>query len=316
MAALAFLFPGQASQAVGMGRDLCERYPVARARFEEAEEALSLPLRRLCFEGPPEELEQTAVTQPAVFVHSVAAAEVLALQGVEPACASGHSLGEYSALTAAGVFDFATAVGLVRERGRLMQEAGEQHPGTMAAIIGLEDSQVARLCAEAAPDGDAVPANFNAPGQVVVSGTAGAVAAVCEAAGPAGASRVVPLEVSGAFHSRLMKSAADEMSARLREVEMRRPAVPVVANASAQATEDVGDLRRQLLQQILAPVRWTECVKEIAARGIAAAAEVGPGSVLRGLVRRIERKMTVFAAGTAAEIENLTGKFAEARRDG
>ena len=316
MAGLAFLFPGQASQAVGMGRDLCERYPLARGRFEEAEEVLSLPLRRLCFEGPLEDLEQTAITQPAVFVHSVAAAEVLAQQGVVPACAAGHSLGEYSALAAAGVFDFATAVGLVSERGRLMQEAGEKRPGTMAAIIGLEDTLVARLCREAAPDGDAVPANFNAPGQVVISGTAAAVAAVCAAAAPAGARRVVPLEVSGAFHSRLMQSAADGMSARLREVEMRRPAVPVVTNAGARATEDVGDLRRQLLQQILAPVRWTECVRAIAARGIAAAAEVGPGSVLKGLVRRIDRKMAVFSAGTAAEIEDLTEKNAKAGSDG
>ena len=316
MAPLAFLFPGQASQAVGMGRDLCERYPVARARFEEAEEILSLPLRRLCFEGPLEDLEQTAVTQPAVFVHSVAAAEILAQQGVEPACAAGHSLGEYSALTAAGVFDFATAVRLVRERGRLMQEAGEQHPGAMAAIIGLEDDEVARLCEEAAPDGDAVPANFNAPGQVVISGTAAAVAAACAAAGPAGAERAVPLEVSGAFHSRLMQPAADEMRARLQEVGMRRPAVPVVTNAAAQATDDAEDLRRQLQEQILAPVRWTDCVRAIAARGIAAAAEVGPGSVLRGLVRRIDRGMNVVAAGSAAAIESLTGKQAEAESDG
>lgn len=308
MSGIAFLFPGQASQVVGMGHDLYGRYDSVRERFEQAEDFLSIPLRRLCFEGPLEKLSQTAVTQAAVFVHSVATAEVLSENGVHPGCAAGHSLGEYSALTVAGVFNFETALELVRERGRLMQEAGERHPGSMSAIIGLEYEVIAQLCLGAAPDGDVVPANVNAPGQLIVSGTVDAVAKLSKAAEAAGAKRVVPLPVSGAFHSKLMASAADEMAGRLRDVDMASPRVPVATNVAAELVEDVDQLRSQLLQQILSPVRWTECVAAIAAAGFDTAVEVGPGSVLKGLVRRIDRSIKVAVAGTVSDIEKLKTK--------
>ena len=302
----AFLFPGQASQAVGMGRDLYERYPSVRGRFEEADDCLSLPLTKLCFEGPLEDLCQTAVTQPAVYVHSVAVAEVLAASGIRPDCVAGHSLGEYSALAAAGVFDFSRGLELVRDRGRLMQEAGEQQPGAMAAIVGLDDEEVAGLCAEADSDNSVVAANFNAPGQVVVSGTKAAVARLSELAAAADAKRVVALQVSGAFHSKLMQSAADKMAALLEATTLNKPRVPVVSNVTAEPTDDPDELRRQLLRQMVSPVRWTECVRAIVSSGVAAALEVGPGAVLRGLARRIDRGLAVAPAGTVEDVDSLT----------
>tara|TARA_B100000686_G_scaffold341840_1_gene419902 strand:+ start:610 stop:1554 length:945 start_codon:yes stop_codon:yes gene_type:complete len=311
MSRQAFLFPGQASQAVGMAKDLCDNYASVSRRFAEAEDFLCIPLRKLCFEGPLEELSQTAVTQPAVFVHSVAVAELLIERGIEPVCTAGHSLGEYSALTIAGVFEFPLALELVSARGRLMQEASEKRPGTMAAIIGLDETTILQLCGEVAPEGSVVPANFNAPDQVIVSGTLDAVTKVANAADSAGAKRVVPLQVSGAFHSKLMASAAQEMADRLNDIDMLTPKVPVVTNVGAIFTENVDVLRQQLLQQILSPVRWTECVKAIAAAGLEFAIEVGPGTVLKGLVRRIHRKMTVATAGTVADIEYLINERAE-----
>lgn len=300
----AFLFPGQASQDVGMGKDLYERFPEAKALFDEADSILGFSLTTVCFGGPMEELSQTSVTQPAVYVHSVIAARLLAAGGQTPEVVAGHSLGEYSALTAAGVLEFSEGLKLVRERGRLMQEAGQARPGAMAAILGLDDADVVRICEAAGPG--VVPANFNSPGQVVISGETDAVHAASEAATAAGASRVVPLPVSGAFHSPLMQPAADALAARLDATTFRPPVVPVVCNVTAAAETDPDRLRQLLVQQVTAPVRWTESVLTLAGMGVDTALEAGPGAVLRGLARRISRDIKVSTAGTAAEIDALT----------
>ncbi len=299
----AFLFPGQASQVVGMGQDLYERFPEARDLFDEADNILGFALSELCFTGPMENLSQTSVTQPAVYVHSVIVARLLATRGHVPEVVAGHSLGEYSALTAAGALSFADGLALVRERGRLMQEAGRERPGAMAAILGLEDDVVVRLCAEAGPV--VVPANFNSPGQVVISGEVDAVARACEAATLAGASKVVPLPVSGAFHSPLMAPVAQALAERLEATTFLTPVVPVVANVTATPQTDPLTLRRLLLEQVTAPVRWAESVLALAAMGVDEALEAGPGAVLRGLGRRITRDIRITAAGTADEIEAL-----------
>lgn len=307
MSSRAFLFPGQGSQAVGMARDLCERCESVRVRFAEADEVLGFALSALCFEGPAEQLAQTHITQPAVFVHSVAVGELLASAGLQPSAVAGHSLGEYSALVAAGVLPFAEALTLVGTRGRLMREAGRARPGTMAAVIGLDDDRVAALCQRAAEVGVAVPANFNAPGQVVVSGERGAVARVCELATQAGARRVVELAVSGAFHSPLMESAAAQMTPLLQAASFARPRVPVLTNVSAAPVEDPETLRLHLIKQITRPVRWSATVQRLAALGIGRALEVGPGGVLRGLVRRTAPKLAVALAGTVEEIAAAKG---------
>ena len=299
----AFLFPGQASQFVGMGADLRERFPEVRELYEEADGILGFELSRVCFQGPMERLSQTEITQPAVYVHSVAAARLLAARGLHPAVVAGHSLGEYSALTAAGALDFPQGLALVRERGRLMQAAGVERPGRMAAVLGLDDAIVTGLCEGIGPQ--VVPANFNAPGQVVLSGEAAAVGEAMAAAEGAGARRVVALPVSGAFHSPLMETAAEGLAERLATIPFRPPSVPVVTNVTAAPETDPEALRRLLVEQMTAPVRWTESVQVLASMGVDRAFEVGPGSVLKGLVRRILRELRVETAGTAGEMDAL-----------
>ena len=299
----AFLFPGQASQDVGMGQDLYERFAEARALFDEADAILGFALTEGCFSGPMEKLSQTPVTQPAVYVHSVVAARLLAARGLTPDVVAGHSLGEYSALTAAGALGFADGLAMVRERGRLMQEAGRERSGAMTAVLGLDDDVVVRLCDEAGPG--VVPANFNSPGQVVISGEVDAVNSAAEAATAAGASKVVPLPVSGAFHSPLMEPAAQALAGRLQSTDFATPTVPVVANVTAAPETDPQRLRQLLLEQVTAPVRWTESILALAEMGVDRAIEAGPGSVLRGLGRRITRDIKISTAGTADEIEGF-----------
>ena len=307
----AFLFPGQASQKVGMARDLCEAWPEARALFERADEALGISLSSICFDGPEEELNQTAITQPAVFVHSVAACQKLLAGGIAPQCVAGHSLGEYAALVAAGVFDFDTGLDLVVRRGRLMQDAGRQTPGAMGAVLGLDDKKVEELCSAAAAEGVVVAANFNAPGQVVVSGEAAAVDRLGVLAEDAGASRFVRLGVSGAFHSPLMGPAAAEMEKLIAAVDFAAPRCPVITNVGAAPVEDVDLLRQHLIDQMTHSVRWTETFGQLAAMGFERALEVGPGAVLKGLGRRIERRVAVSAAGTVAAIDKAVAAHSE-----
>ncbi len=313
MGGSAWLFPGQASQFVGMGQDLCAAYPEAREVFAAADELLGMPLSRLCFGGPAAELMRTEITQPAVFVHSMAVWRVLAAAGLQPAAVAGHSLGEYSALVAAGVLELGAGLALVQRRARFMQEAAAARPGAMVALIGLDVDTVLSLCRQAQErDQVAVLANINAPGQLVVSGDVAAVERVRGLAERAGARRAIPLAVSGAFHSPLMAPAAERLRPLLLEAPLQAPRVPVVANLTGAPASDAETIRQNLLGQLIQPVRWVETVQALARLGLADALEVGPGAVLQGLVRRIDAGMAVRTTGTASELAAVLA----ARRSG
>ncbi len=286
---LAFLFPGQGAQAVGMGRSLADRFPVARHMFETADRALGYRLSDICWRGPAEELKKTVHTQPALLAHGVAAWRLLEAAGVKPAWVAGHSLGEYSACVAAGALEFEDAVRLVHRRGELMYRAGLERPGTMAAILGLALAQVEEACARAAVDGVVCAANLNAPGQVVISGEPAAVEHACQVARGLGAKRAIVLEVSGAFHSPLMASAAAGLSEALDGVSVRDALVPVVANVSAQPLRHGGEIRAALQAQLLGAVRWEDSMRRLLALGAQGFVEVGTGTVLRGLLRSLDQ---------------------------
>ena len=304
MGSLALLFPGQGSQFVGMGRALFERSAHARAIFEEADAALQFPLSRLCFEGPEEELRSTANTQPAILTHSVAALEELRAGAPEKlegaAFAAGHSLGEYSACVAAGALAFADAVRLVRRRGAFMQAAVPAGIGAMAAIVGLSAADVEAACREAA-DGEVVSAaNYNSPEQTVIAGHAGAVARASAACLAKGAKRAIPLPVSAPFHSALMGPARERMLPLLAATRFSDGVIPVVTNVDAAPVTEGSRLSDSLVRQIDSPVRWVESVRLLAAEGVDRALEVGPGNVLAGLLKRIERGIRVESWGAPA----------------
>lgn len=287
---IGLLFPGQGSQAVGMGRDLAERFPEARETFEEADEALGFPLSRLCWEGPEDELTLTRNAQPALLTHSAAVWRVLRKQGVEAVAAAGHSLGEFSAYFAAGSLDFADVVRVVRRRGELMFRSGEARPGTMAAVLGLADAIVDGVCAEASDvDGVVVAANFNTPGQVVVSGDVAAVERASPMLISAGAKKVTALNVSGAFHSPLMAVAEGELQEVLDSVDFRDPAFPVVSNVTAQPVSTAAEARELLVRQLTSAVRWSDSVRTMLELGVTGFLEIGPGKVLTGMLKRIDR---------------------------
>jgi [acyl-carrier-protein] S-malonyltransferase len=283
---IAYLFPGQGSQAVGMGAAIAESSKAAAAIWQEADDALGFALSRLCREGPEAELTLTANTQPAVLTASVAAAAVLAERGVTPQLAAGHSLGEYSALVAAGALAFRDAVRLVRKRGEFMQEAVPVGAGAMAALLGVALSVAEEACAEAAGGEVVGVANINAPGQIVIAGHRSAVERAVKAAAARGGRRSVMLPVSAPFHSALMKPAADRLAAALDGVAVARPRFPVVRNVDAGVTKSPDEVRPFLIQQVASPVRWTECVERLAREGADAFVEVGPGRVLSGLLKR------------------------------
>ena len=284
------LFPGQGSQSVGMGRELAERWPEAREAFEEADDALGFALSRLCWEGPEDELTLTSNAQPALLVHSAAAWRVLQKAGVEPTVAAGHSLGEFSAYLAAGSLGFADAVRTVRRRGELMLQSGRARPGTMAAVLGLDDDVVEGVCHEASAEGSVVvAANFNSPGQVVVSGDVDAVERASALLVSAGAKKVTGLNVSGAFHSPLMAVAEEGLRAHLDGVEFGAPAFPVISNVTASPVSDAAEARLLLVQQLTSTVRWTDSVRIMLQLGVTRFLEVGPGKVLTGMLKRIDR---------------------------
>ncbi|MBI5576655.1 MAG: ACP S-malonyltransferase [Deltaproteobacteria bacterium] len=293
---IGLLFPGQASQHAGMGKELFDAYPVARAVFEEASEAAGMDMAKLCFLGTEEELRLTENTQPAIFTVSVAAFRVLAEEtGIQPVCAAGHSLGEYSALVAAGALPLGGAARVLRARGKYMQEAVKVGEGAMAAVIGLSREAVEAACREGSAKGVVEPANFNGGGQIVISGRAEAVAAACDAAKAAGAKRALPLPVSAPFHCSLMRPAAERLSPELSAVPQGAFAFPVVANVTAEPYPPGGAVSGMLVRQIVSPVRWEECIRRMRGMGATAFLEVGPGKVLSGLVRRIEKEAVAAA---------------------
>lgn len=300
------LFPGQGSQHVGMGRELAGAFPAARETFEEADEVLGFALSRLCWEGPEDELTATINAQPALLVHSLAAYRVAAPALGNVALAAGHSLGEFSAWVAAGSLGFADAVRTVRRRGELMYASGTERPGAMAAVLGLGDEALEQVCREAsAAGGDCVPANYNSPGQLVISGDVPTVERAMALAKAAGAKRAIRLNVSGAFHSPLMAVAQAGLEAQLADVPLQPPAFPVVSNVTAEAVEDPAEARRLLVRQLTAPVRWTASMRTMLDAGVQRFVELGAGNVLGGLLRRIDRGASVASAGSPAELDAL-----------
>lgn len=297
------LFPGQGSQYVGMGRDLAERFPLARRTFEEADEVLGLELSRVAWEGPETELTLTKNAQPAILVHSVAVWRVLGDRVGGVCCAAGHSLGEFSAYVAAGTLSFGDAVRTVRRRGELMFESGEARPGSMAAILGLDDAGVEDVCSRAS-NGSAVcvAANYNAPGQVVISGDVEAVERAVELAREAGARRAMPLNVSGAFHSPLMEEAVAGLAAQLDGLAIADPRFPVVSNVTASLVSRGEEARDLLLRQLTSPVRWTASMRAMLDSGADSFLELGPGTVLAGLLRRVERGWATTSLATAEQV--------------
>jgi [acyl-carrier-protein] S-malonyltransferase len=315
MSKLAFLFPGQASQYPGMGKDLAANFAESRAVFAEADAALGFSLSQLCFEGSEDALKLTENTQPAILTVSVAAYRALAARGIEPDFAAGHSLGEYSALVAAGTLEFSDAVKLVRQRGLYMQEAVPAGEGAMAAILGLSPADVAEVCRKAA-DGEVVsPANLNSPEQTVIAGNAAAVKRSVEIASQAGAKRAVILAVSAPFHCALLMPAQKRLEVDLRATKFNNLRFPLVTNADAETIASGDEARESLIRQVTMPVRWLESVREMIEQGVNIFVEVGPGKVLSGLLRQIDRSVRCFNVEDAASLQATLDKIAQARAE-
>jgi len=303
---IAFVFPSQGSQYVGMAQDLVAAYPDARAIFDQADATLGFAISSLCFNGPNDVLTDTINAQPALLTHGIAALRVLQTikPDLAPAFVAGHSLGEYSALVAADALDLANALKLVRERGRVMKGAGEKTPGAMAALLGMDTAALESVCAETGVQ----IANYNAPGQIVISGEKGALNRAVELAKARGAKRAIVLAVSIASHSRLMESAAREFANAVANTPMRAPKIPVISNVTAQPLSTVEEIRRELVAQLTSAVQWTKTIEYIAARGVTTFIELGPKDVLAGLIRRINKDVHAVSVGDVASVKGFGEK--------
>jgi [acyl-carrier-protein] S-malonyltransferase len=312
---IAFLFPGQGSQKVGMGKDLAQLYPVARHTFEEADEALGFSISRLCFDGPEENLKMTEVTQPALLAMSTAVARVLQEKGVVPQSVAGHSLGEYSAHVAAATVSFPDALRAVHKRGQYMQEAVPAGQGAMAAILGLTLEEVGLACREAEQGEVVSAANINSPDQIVISGHTRAVERAAELAKARGAKRAVMLQVSAPFHCALMKPAQDRLAEELQRVRFGDPEIPVIANIDAEPKTSAQSSRDALIRQVTGAVQWSQCVHRLIQLGATVFIEVGAGKVLSGLMRQIDRAQTAMSVGDEESLQKVTNLFAAAGKD-
>jgi [acyl-carrier-protein] S-malonyltransferase len=308
---IALIFPGQGSQIIGMGKDLAEKYPVARETFAEADEALGYKLSHICFEGPEDQLRLTEITQPAILTASIAALRVLQPQVPKPDFVAGHSLGEYSAHVASGTFSFVDAVRTVRHRGKYMQEAVPVGVGAMAAILGMELEKVAGVCQDAAQGEVCAPANINSPDQVVISGNTAAVERAVKLADERGAKRAKVLPVSAPFHCSLMKPAQDRLEEDLKKLSMQKPVYPVACNVDAALVKDNQNALETLVRQVTASVRWDQCIRLLIAQGMETFIEVGPSKVLCGLMRQIDRSKTCFNVGDEASLTKTLESLAK-----
>ncbi len=313
MGKIAFVFPGQGAQTVGMGREFYEKYDVAKKRFKEADEALGYSIRKMCFEGPEEDLRLTANTQPAILTVSVIAAEILKEHGVEPDVAGGHSLGEYSALVTAGVLDFADAVRLVHKRGMYMQEAVPVGEGAMAAVMGLSREDIIAICEKINAESPVQAVNLNCPGQTVIAGAVKGVEKAVEALNAAGAKKCVILPVSAPFHSTLMEPAAKKLAAELDKVEIRDARFPVASNYTGRLETKKEEIKENLVLQAAHPVLWEDCVAAMRAFGAEAFVEAGPGKTLCGFNKRIDRKIKNMNVEDAASLEKTLDTWKEVR---
>lgn len=311
---IAFIFPGQGSQAVGMGKELAEKYPVARQTFEEADEALGYKLSTICFEGPEDQLRLTEITQPAILTTSIAALRVFETRTPKPAYLAGHSLGEYSAHVAAGTFSFADAVRTVRNRGKYMQEAVPVGVGAMAAILGMAPAKVTAVCHDAAQGEVCQPANINSPEQIVISGNTAAVERAAKLADERGAKRAKLLPVSAPFHCSLMKPAQDRLQADLDALKLQKPVYPIACNVDAELVTDDLRARDTLLRQVTGSVKWEPCMRLLIAHGVHTFIEVGPGKVLCGLMRQIDRSKNCLNVSDDASLTKTLEALAKAQQ--
>jgi [acyl-carrier-protein] S-malonyltransferase len=307
---IAFLFPGQGSQTVGMGKDLAEKYPIARQTFEEADEALGYKLSQVCFEGPEDQLRLTAITQPAILTVSIAAFRALEGRVPKPSFVAGHSLGEYSAHVVSGTMTFADAVRTVRNRGKYMQEAVPVGVGTMAAILGMELEKVAAVCQDAAQGEVCSPANVNSPEQIVISGNTAAVERGAKLADQRGAKRAKLLPVSAPFHCSLMKPAQDRLEEDLNILNMNKPVYPVACNVEASLVSDEQRARATLVSQVTGSVKWEQCMRLLIAEGVQTFVEIGPGKVLCGLMGQIDRSRSCLNVGDETSLTKTLEQFA------